>query len=98
MPVSMSFISSKALLNYHFTFKLMNNLYLFLTNETCYKSFNNFLINKNNELKLNNEKENNGYFYLKLYTHIMKYKLDFVLNKDPEQLFNEAVILYNTFF
>ena len=98
MPVSMSFISSKALLNYHFTFKLMNNLYLFLTNETCYKSFNNFLINKNNELKLNNEKENNGYFYLKLYTHIIKYKLDFVLNKDPEQLFNEAVILYNTFF
>jgi hypothetical protein len=98
MPITMSFISSKALLNYHFTFKLMNNLYLFLTNETCYKSFNNYLINKNNELKLKNEKENNGYFYLKLYTHIMKYKLDFLLNKDPEQLFNEAVILYNTFF
>ena len=98
MPVSMSFISSKALLNYHFTFKLMNNLYLFLTNETCYNSFNNFLINKNKESKLNKEKENNGYFYLKLYTHIMKYKLDFLLNKDPEQLFNEAVILYNTFF
>ena len=98
MPVAMSFISSKALLNYHFTFKLMNNLYLFLTNETCYKSFNNYLLNKNNELKLKNEKENNGYFYLKLYTHIMKYKLDFLLNKDPEQLFNEAVILYNTFF
>ena len=55
-------------------------------------------LNKNNELKLKNEKENNGYFYLKLYTHIMKYKLDFLLNKDPEQLFNEAVILYNTFF
>jgi len=98
MPLSMSFISSKALLNYHFTFKLMNNLYLFLTNETCYNSFNNFLINKNKESKLNKEKENNGYFYLKLYTHIMKYKLDFLLNKDPEQLFNEAVILYNTFF
>ena len=98
MPVAMSFITSKALLNYHFTFKLMNNLYLFLTNEECYKSFNNYLLNKNNELKLKNEKENNGYFYLKLYTHIMKYKLDFLLNKDPEQLFNEAVILYNTFF
>ena len=98
MPVVMSFIVSKTLLNYHFTFKLMNNLYLFLTNEECYKSFNNYLINKNNELKLKNEKENNGYFYLKLYTHIMKYKLDFLLNKDPEQLFNEAVILYNTFF
>ena len=100
MPVTMSFFSSKALLNYHFTFKLMNNLYLFLTDETCYKSFNNYLINKYNESKLNKEKEkeNNGYYYLKLYTHIMKYKLDFVLNMDPEQLFNEAVIIYNTFF
>ena len=28
----------------------------------------------------------------------MKYKLDFVLNKDAEQLFNEAVLIYNTFF
>ena len=99
MPVVMSFITSKTLLNYHFTFKLMNNLYLFLTDETCYKSFNNYLINKYNESKINKDVNGKyGYFYLKLYTHIMKYKLDFVLNKDGEQLFNEAVLIYNTFF
>ena len=55
MPVVMSFITSKTLLNYHFTFKLMNNLYLFLTDETCYKSFNNYLINKYNESKVNKD-------------------------------------------
>ena len=99
MPVAMSFITSKALLNYHFTFKLMNNLYLFLTDETCYNSFNNYLINKYKEAKINKEIDGKyGAFYLKLYTHIMKYKLDFVLNKDAEQLFNEAVLIYNTFF
>ena len=99
MPVVMSFITSKTLLNYHFTFKLMNNLYLFLTDETCYNSFNNYLINKHNEAKINKDNTGKyGAFYLKLYTHIMKYKLDFVLNKDAEQLFNEAVIIYNTFF
>jgi len=99
MPVVMSFITSKTLLNYHFTFKLMNNLYLFLTDETCYNSFNNYLINKHNEAKINKDNTGKyGAFYLKLYTHIMKYKLDFVLNKDAEQLFNEAVIKYNTFF
>ena len=99
MPVVMSFIVSKTLLNYHFTFKLMNNLYLFLTDETCYNSFNNYLINKYKEAKINKEIDGKyGAFYLKLYTHIMKYKLDFVLNKDAEQLFNEAVLIYNTFF
>ena len=88
----MSF-TSQAVFNYHFTFKLMNNLYLFLTNETCYQSFSNYLNNK----KIEN-KDNNGYLYLKLYTHIMKYKLDFHLNMGIDQGFNEAVTLFNDFF
>ena len=92
MPVVMSF-TSQAVFNYHFTFKLMNNLYLFLTNETCYQSFSNYLNNK----KIEN-KDNNGYLYLKLYTHIMKYKLDFHLNMGIDQGFNEAVTLFNDFF
>jgi len=87
LPVIMSF-TPKTLVTYHFTFKLMNNLYLFLTNETCYSQFNNYLISK----------KDNGSFYLKLYTHIMKYKLDFVLNANNEQIFNSAIQLYNTFF
>jgi len=87
LPVIMSF-TTKTLVTYHFTFKLMNNLYLFLTNETCYSQFNNYLISK----------EDNGSFYLKLYTHIMKYKLDFVLNINNELIFNSAIQLNNTFF
>jgi hypothetical protein len=87
LPVIMSY-TSNTLVTYHFTFKLMNNLYLFLTNETCYKSFNNYLISK----------KDNGSYLLKLYTHIMKYKLDFVLNVSDEQHYSSAVVLNNTFF
>jgi hypothetical protein len=88
-PVIISFIS-KTLVTYHFTFKLMNNLYLFLTNESCYESFNNYLKSK---------KDDNGPFFLKLYTYIMKYKLDFTLNANNRDLgFSNAVKLNNTFF
>ena len=89
LPVIISFIS-KNLVIYHFTLKLMNNLYLFLTNETCYECFNNYLYSKNDV---------NGIFFLKFYTHIMKYKLDFDLNENNRDLgFSEAVHLNNTFF
>ena len=89
LPVIISFIS-KTLVTYHFTPKLMNNLYLFLTNETCYECFNNYLFKK---------KDVNGSFFLKLYTNIMKYKLDFVLNNNNRDLnFSEAVRLNNSFF
>ena len=87
LPVIISF-TSKTLVQYHFTFKLMNNLYLFLTDETCYQCFNNYLI----------KRKDNGSFFLKLYTHIMKYKLDFVLNASDEQHFSSAVVINNTYF
>ena len=93
LPVIMSF-TSKTLLTYHFTDKLMNNLYLFLTNEICYESFNDYLIEKKRE-------NNNDYgpFFLKLYTHIMKFKLFFDLNANNRELgFSEAQRLYNNFF
>ena len=83
----MSFCSTVNI-SYNFTPKLINNLYLFLTNEECYKSFNQYLILKGN----------NGNFYLKLYTHIMKYKLDLALNINNNQGFNEANIIFNTYF
>lgn len=89
LPVIISFIS-KTLVTYHFTLKLMNNLYLFLTNEACYEYFNNYLYSK---------KDINGAFFLKLYTNIMKYKLDFVLNQNNRDLcFSEAVRLNHSFF
>ena len=64
----------------------MNNLYLFLTNEQCYEAFNNFL----------SKGRSSGVFYLKLYTHIMKYKLDFVLK--VETGLEVAREIYNTYF
>ena len=87
----MSFFS-KTLVTYHFTAKLMNNLYLFLTDQNCYESFNDYLISKKQE-------NDNGPFFLKLYTNIMKFKLYFVLNPNIKSFGqNEARQLYTTFF
>ena len=86
-PTIMSFCSPVSI-SYNFTPKLITNLYLFLTNEDCYKSFNDYL----------SEKGNNGCFYLKLYTHIMKYKLDMALNPDKALGQSEANEIFNTYF
>ena len=87
VPIFLSFCS-KDILSYEFVPKLMNNFYLFLTNEECYKEFSKYLI----KLK------DNGIFQLKLYTHIMKYKLDFVLKKNKAELLREASDIYNKYF
>lgn len=91
MPVILSF-TSRTLVLYRFTNKLLANLYLFLSDQSCYESFNNYLIKRKT-------KEDNCPFYLKLYTHIMKYKLFFVLNPNLKALGqNEARVIFNTFF
>jgi len=91
LPIVMTFCS-KGNLSFYFTPKLLNNLYLFLTNEYCYQAFNEYLINK----------KNNGSFFLKLYTHIMKFKLDCVLNNNNNnnkiQGINEATEIFNNYF
>ena len=87
IPIIMS-ICSTVTISYCFTPKLLNNLYLFLTNEYCYQSFNEYLI----------EKGNNGTFYLKVYTYIMKFKLDTALNKNKNLLINEAREIYRIYF
>lgn len=88
LPIVMTFCS-KGNMSFYFTPKLLNNLYLFLTNEYCYQAFNEYLINK----------KNNGSFYLKLYTHIMKFKLDCALNNNNRaQGVNEATEIYNNYF
>ena len=91
LPVILSY-TSRTLVLYRFTNKLLTNLYLFLSDESCYESFNNYLIKRKT-------KDDNCPIYLKLYTHIMKYKLFFVLNPNMKALGqNEARKIYNTFF
>lgn len=85
MPIIMSFFSTVNI-SYYYTPKLLNNLYLFLANEQCYKAFNDFLLEKGNSS-----------FYLKLYTYIMKFKLDTALNVDRNQRVNEAKEIYNNY-
>ena len=87
-PVFMSFFSQDNLC-YYFTPRLTNSLYLFLANEECYEAFNDYL---------NTTNDKNGSFYLKLYTHIMKFKLDHALNIGKIQILNEANDIYNNYF
>ena len=76
------------ILNYQITPKLMNNLYLFITNKKCYRKFYKYLL----------KSEDNYIYYLKLYTHIMKYKLDIALRTNNEQGLKEAKDIYNKYF
>lgn len=88
LPIFMSCCSKKNI-NFSFTIKLANNLYLFLADERCYQAFSEYLAKKGN----------NGSFYLKVYTHIMKYKLDIKLQKYNENgRFNEANRIFNNYF
>lgn len=73
---------------YHFTPKLMNNLYLFLSNERCYKEFSNYL----------NRLPGNGSTYLRIYIQIMNYKLGFKLKVDNETGFQEACLIRDAYF
>ena len=66
----------------------MNNLYIFLTDKDNYRAFHAYLINRND----------NSIFFLKLYTHIMKYKLDIKLNFNNEIILREAKDIYNKYF
>ena len=87
-PIYLSY-HYKTAISYHFSPKLMNNFYLFLTNEECYDAFLDYLIKTNN---------NKDIFYLKLYTHIMKYKLSFVLNINKDIGLNDANEIFETYF
>ena len=87
LPIFMSFCS-EINIAYIFTPKLTNNLYLFLTNEECYESFNNYLI----------KRKDNSTLFLKLYTYIMKFKLDMILDIPKQEKLYEANDLYNNYF
>ena len=87
LPIIISY-SYRYSTSYSFTPKLTNNLYLFLSNETCYNQFKIYLIQKyQNLLSL-----------LKLYVGIMNYKLGFKLKINNDQGFIEAMDLRDEFF
>ena len=73
--------------SYSFTPKLMNNLYLFLSNETCYHQFKIYLSQQNQHLNS----------LLRLYVGIMNYKLGYKLKINNELGFTEALDIRNEF-
>lgn len=112
VPIITSYIEEKKL-NYHFIPKLANNLYLFLSNEICFKNFYEFILNSENEnlenfsinsrspLENDNLTINNisdkGLFFLGLYTDIIKYKLSFSLEPDDDKVIENARKVYDYF-
>ena len=74
--------------SYSFNPKLMNNFYLFLSNEICYNKFKSYL-------KINNQNLDNA---LQLYISIMNLKLGKKLNLDNELLLRDAQEINLEFF
>jgi hypothetical protein len=87
IPILISY-SYKFSTSYFFTPKLMENLYLFLSNETCYMHFKNYLGGLGG----------NGSVQLKLYIDIMNYKLGYKLKDDNNDELGEASIIRNEYF
>lgn len=112
IPILTSFLAEKKL-NYHFIPKLANNLYLFLSNEVCFFSFYEFVLNSEAEnierfsinsrmpLEANLSPANNfkakGLFFLGLYTDIMKFKLSYSLEPDDNKVLANARVVYEYF-
>lgn len=87
IPILISY-SYRYSTSYSFTPKLMNNMYLFLSNETCYSYFKQYLMRSNaNSVNL-----------LRLYTAIMNFKLGFKLKVSNDIGFGEAEDIRNEFF
>ena len=87
-PIILSF-SYKTSVAYHFEPKLTSNLYLFLANEHCYGTFNDFLRDSN---------QKDDVFYLKLYTSIMKYKLMYIAHEPEGEIVDEGKKINDTYF
>ena len=72
---------------YHMSIDFVYNLYLFLSNETCYNQFKIYLSQQNQYLSS----------LLRLYVGIMSYKLGYKLKINNELGFNEAADIRNEF-
>jgi len=87
IPIIMSYFYKNSTI-YSYPPKLMNNLYLFLSNETCYMHFKKYLSGL----------PGNGSVQLKLYIDIMNYKLGYKLRDDNNDELGEASIIRNEYF
>ncbi len=86
-PIILSFCYSKSI-PYLFHPNLMDDLYLFLTNEECYNAYSDFL-DKNYKEDL---------FYLNIYTHILNYKLLFYSKESSDMINDESNEIFNKYF
>ena len=87
IPILMSYGYKNSTI-YSYPPKLMNNLYLFLSNEICYIHFKNYLIEHNT----------NASMLLQLYADIMGYKLGFKLKDGTNDELEEAQLIRNEYF
>ena len=85
-PVILSYCY-KTSIAYHFNPQLMNNLYLFLSNEECYGNFCEYI-----------KDDEEASFHLRVYTHIMKFKLEYLNEENPANAEQEAREILDTYF
>ncbi len=76
---------------YGMTEDLTSDLYLFLSNERCYDSFIEFL-------KSNNEEMDEKMFHLNLYTEIIRYRINFLINPSERDIMKNLLDIFNRFF
>jgi hypothetical protein len=87
IPILMTYFC-KSNITFQFNPKLMNDLYLFLLDEECYKMFSNYI----------NLNYSNNFIYLKIYTHIMKFKFLYDLENNQSKINNETRIIFELYF
>lgn len=86
LPIILSYLDQTNI-SYHFNPKLTQSLYLFLSNEVCYYSFYEFMST--------NERD---YFFINLYTELMKYKIKFTTEPNFNLVLQDASRVYNKYF
>ena len=86
LPIIFTYFD-KYSISYHFNPKLANNLYLFLSDEYCFYSFYNYLLDSD---------QNTADF--DLYIHILKYKFLYGIEPDFTKVVAEAKIIYEEYF
>lgn len=80
----------KVTFGYHITKESTKDLYLFLSNEKCYNSFESFLMSEQ-------ERENNR-IILDLYTHIIQYRIKFMVEDIHLNKLNEGKLIHKKYF
>ena len=87
VPIILSYCYHTSI-SFFFGESLLNNLYLFLSNEECYKTFYNYL-SKKNPINI---------YYLKFYANVMLYKIEFLNREDEDVISNQFHFIYYEYF